>query len=85
MAAKRPYHRNVSCNFMKKSIIILATIVLSLNIASGQNRKDSLLVFIGEKIEVMYSPCERLIDTIIIDKDTSYRYSPIPDHRYIAK
>ena len=68
----------------------LLTILISLTSAFGQTRKDSLIVFIGEKIDVKYSPEEKKespVDTIIEGNDTSYmRHVSISmDSRYIAK
>ena len=66
------------------------TLLISLTSLFGQTSKDSLLVFIGEKIEVKYSPEESKespLDTIIEGNDTSYvRHVSISmDSRYIAK
>lgn len=62
-------------------------LLLSLTSIFAQTQKDSLLVFVGEKIEIKYSPQEKKVDTIIEGKDTSYvRRGPvIMDSRYIAK
>ncbi len=56
----------------------------------AQNNKDSLLVFVGKQIEVIYSPSEQkpdVIDTIITGNDTSYikQISFNLDKRYSAR
>ena len=83
-------YETVSCDFMKTTIITILTLYFSLTSVFGQTRKDSLLVFIGEKIEVKYSPEEKKespVDTIIEGNDTSYvrTVSVSIDSRYIAK
>ncbi len=75
---------------MKTTTITILTLLISLTSLFGQTSKDSLLVFIGEKIEVKYSPEEKKespVDTIIEGKDTSYvrQVSISMDSRYIAK
>jgi hypothetical protein len=75
----------------------MKTLLLSIFIISiasykvvGQTRKDSLLVFVGEKIEVREIPQERVIehiDTIIKEGDTTYRESVSlsMDGKFLAK
>jgi hypothetical protein len=75
---------------MKTTTITILTLLISLTSVFGQTRKDSLLVFIGEKIEIKYSPEEKKespVDTIIEGNDTSYvrTVSVTMDNRYIAK
>ncbi|MBC7571150.1 MAG: hypothetical protein H7319_15635 [Spirosoma sp.] len=75
---------------MKTTTITILTLLISLTSVFGQTPKDSLLVFIGEKIEVKYSPEEKKespVDTIIEGNDTSYvrHVSVSMDSRYIAK
>jgi len=75
---------------MKTTTITILTLIISLTSVFGQTRKDSLLVFIGEKIDVKYSPEEKKespVDTIIEGNDTSYvrHVSVSMDSRYIAK
>ncbi len=68
---------------MKTTTISILTLLISLTSAFGQTRKDSLLVFIGEKIEVKYSPEEKKESPV----DTSYikHVSVSMDSRYVAK
>ena len=75
---------------MKTTTITILTLLISLTSVFGQTRKDSLLVFVGEKIDVKYSPEEKKespVDTIIKGKDTSYvRHVPLSfDSRYVVK
>jgi len=70
---------------MKTTTITLLTLLISLTSVFGQTRKDSLLVFIGEKIEVKYSPQKSSSDTTINGKDTVIIVSMSMDSRYIAK
>lgn len=75
---------------MKTTTITIFTLFISLTSLFGQTRKDSLLVFIGEEIEVKYSPEEKKespVDTIIDGTDTSYvrHVSVSMDSRYLAK
>jgi hypothetical protein len=75
---------------MKTTTITILTLIISLTSVFGQTRKDSLLVFIGEKIDVKYSPEEKKefpVDTIIEGNDTSYvrPVSVSMDSRYIAR
>jgi hypothetical protein len=75
---------------MKTTIIIFFAILISLTTTYGQTRRDSLIVFIGDKIDVKYSPEEKKesrVDTIIEGNDTSYvrHVSLISNSRYIAK
>ena len=66
-----------------KTVIIIFSIILSLvNTSFGQNRKDSLLVFVGEMIDVKYVP-RSPIDTTIRGKDTFY--SVRMDSKFAAK
>ena len=72
-------------NLNRVSVAILM-ILFSLLTAFGQTRKDSLIVFIGEKIEVNY--VERpwsVSDTIIEDNDTIIYISVRMDSEYLAK
>jgi hypothetical protein len=71
---------------MKTVTLIIFTIFFSANILFGQSSKDSLIVFVGEIIEVKYWPEEKKpIDTFIVGKDTSYAISISMDSRYFAK
>ena len=75
---------------MKITTITVLNLLISLNSLFGQTAKDSLLVFIGERIEVKYSPEEKNespVDTIIEGNDTSYvrQVSISRDGRFIAK
>ncbi len=75
---------------MKITTITVLNLLISLNSLFGQTAKDSLLVFIGERIEVKYSPEEKNespVDTIIEGNDTSYvrQVSISRDSRFIAK
>ena len=75
---------------MKTTSLTILTLLLSLANAFGQTHRDSLIVFVGEIIEVKYSPEEKKeepIDTIIEGADTSYfRHVSISmDSRYVAK
>ena len=75
---------------MKTTAITILTLLISVTSAFGQTRKDSLLVFVGEKIEMEYSPEEEKespVDTIIKGKDTSYvrQVSINFNSRYVAK
>ena len=75
---------------MKTTTITFLTILISLTSVFGQTRKDSLIVFVGEKIEVKYSPEEKKespVDTIIEGKDTLYmtHVSVSMDSRYVAR
>lgn len=72
---------------MVKSFITLIALFLVFIFATGQNRADSLLVFIGEKIEVKYSPIDKnlFVDTLIEGNDTIINRQFVIDHKYIAK
>jgi hypothetical protein len=75
---------------MKIRVLIFLTISLVANYALGQSRKDSLIVFVGEIIEVKYSPEEKKEpppDTIVRNgKKTVVRTVTISmDSRYVAK
>ncbi len=70
---------------MKTTTITILTILISLTSVLGQTRKDSLLVFIAEKIEVKYSPEKSSSDTIINGTDTIISLSVSLDSRYVAK
>ncbi|WP_028979442.1 hypothetical protein [Sporocytophaga myxococcoides] len=72
---------------MKKTILTLLVIILIFNYAKSQNRPDNLLVFIGEKIEVKYSPEEEKlnVDTLIKGIDTIFSRHISMDNMYIAK
>lgn len=51
----------------------------------AQTRKDSLLVFVGEKIEVKNLPETSTTDTLINGQDTVISVSTSMDSRFIAK
>ncbi len=70
---------------MKTIAITLVTLFLSLTSSFGQTSKDSLLVFIGEKIEVKYIPEKPSSDTTILGKDTVITVGLKLDNRYRAK
>ncbi len=75
---------------MKTSTLTILTLILSITTLFGQSSKDSLIVFVGEIIEVKLSPEEKKkepVDTIIVGKDTEYvRHLSISmDSRYMAK
>jgi hypothetical protein len=74
---------------MKKILISILLVFLSLPSAFGLTRTDSLIVFVGEKIYVKHSPEEKKpsIDTIIEGNKTKYitNVSLSLDNRYIAK
>ncbi len=75
---------------MKTATLIILTIFTSLTSAFAQHNKDSLIVFVGEIIEVKLSPedkKQKLVDTLIEGKDTSYviHISTNTDSRYFAK
>lgn len=72
---------------MKTIALSFLLMIFSLCSAFGQTRQDSLIVFIGEKISVTYTPTEYPVDTIIKGKDTTYRkqFPVIMDNKYIAK
>nr|WP_293837103.1 hypothetical protein [uncultured Arsenicibacter sp.] len=77
---------------MKSTIITTLTIFIALTSVFGQDRKDSLLVFVGQKIEVTYSPLPEettppRVLTAIAGNDTIY-FSDVSintDSRYVAK
>lgn len=68
-----------------KTILPLVLVLFFLTSGFGQSPKDSLLVFVGEKIEVQYSPEASSSDTIILGKDTLLTVSVPMDKRFIAK
>lgn len=74
---------------MKKTTRTLLLVLISLTSAFGQIQKENLIVFVGEKIEVKYSPEEEQqhVDTIIDGIDTSYvrRNFISIDGRFVAK
>ena len=75
---------------MKIALITILIYIVSITFIFGQSKNDSLIVFVGEKIEVAYSAEKKLItfiDTIISDLDTTYKehYGVISDSRYLAK
>lgn len=78
-------HSPVNYNSMKTLAITIVTIFISLTSSLGQTSKDSLLVFIGEKIEVKYTPEKSLSDTVIMGKDTVITVGISLDSRYRAK
>ncbi len=72
---------------MKTIALSFLLVIFSLCSAFGQTGQDSLVVFIGEKISLTYTPIESTVDTIIKGKDTTYRkqFPVIMDNKYIAK
>lgn len=74
---------------MKTTIITFLSLFIFCSSLCGQNLKDSLLVFIGEKIEVKYSPEEKKEKLVLRIKgnDSVYvkQHSISMDSRYIAK
>jgi hypothetical protein len=73
-----------------KLITTLLVILLSISSLFSQNRKDSLLVFVGELIEIKSLPQKSIlerIDTIIEGKDTIYQQIETlrSDNGYAAK
>ena len=70
---------------MKTIAITIVTLFISLTSSFGQTSKDSLLVFIGEKIEVKYTPEKPSSDTTILGKDTVITVGLKLDNRYRAK
>jgi hypothetical protein len=71
---------------MKTATLTILTLLFSVTDIFGQASKDSLIVFVGEIIEVKYSPEKRkAVDTIIEGKDTFYVISTSMDSRYVAK
>lgn len=71
-------------------LLISLTLFLTFNYTLGQSRKDSLIVFVGEIMEVKYSPEERkeeLVDTVIRngEKAAMKTVSISMDSRYVAK
>ena len=65
------------------------TLLLIVTSVIGQSRKDSLIVFVGEIIEVKYSPEEKkeVIDTVIRNgkKTVRKQVTLSMDSRYVAK
>lgn len=75
---------------MKKLLLSIFLITIISEKLVAQTRKDSLFVFVGEKIEVKKIPRQRVIehvDTIITNGDTTYRKSEFirMDDKYLAK
>jgi hypothetical protein len=71
---------------MKTATLTVLTIFLSFTSIFGQVPKDSLIVFVGEIIEVKEAPEEKeIVDTTIEGNDTSYSISVSMDSRYLAK
>jgi hypothetical protein len=70
-------------------LLLFLTLFLAFNYAPGQSRKDSLIVFVGEIIEVKYSPEEEktVTDTIMTNgkKTVVERVTISMDNRYVAK
>ena len=73
-------------------LLVLLTCALFLSVtAIGQTKKDSLIVFVGEKLSVRYFPEEEsrwIVDSILINEtDTvvSRHLEPSMDSRYQAK
>ena len=72
-------------NLNRVSVVILM-IFFSLQTSFEQTRNDSLIVFVGEKIEVNYVESPRSVsDTIIEGNDTIVRISVRMDSEYLAK
>jgi hypothetical protein len=75
---------------MKALLFSILTLAFASYKVIGQSGKDSLLVFVGEKIEVREIPKKRVvehIDTVVKDEDTSYRksVSVSMDYKFFAK
>ncbi|UZR99275.1 hypothetical protein [Chondrinema litorale] len=75
---------------MKAKSIITFILIMSVASVYGQTNKDSLLVFVGEKIEVVAAPEEKKeesVRTVIKGNDTSYvkQVTIRMDSKYIAK
>jgi hypothetical protein len=75
---------------IKIKIIALLTVLFSVTYTVGQTQKDSLIVFVGEIIEVKYSPEEKkeeLPDTVIRNgkKVVMETITISMDSRYLAK
>jgi hypothetical protein len=75
--------------FLFAYIVLIAQILSSARLF-GQAKKDSLIVFIGEKIEIKYFPEDKKepkVDAIIEGTDTTYytHVSTVMDSRYLAK
>lgn len=74
---------------MKATKISFLLFYLICSSSFGQNLKDSLIVFLGKKITLNYSPQEKKekIGIRVIGKDTLHVkvYSLPMDHKYIAK
>ncbi len=75
---------------MQIRVLTLLTIFLTTGYALGQSRKDSLIVFVGEILEVKYSPeemNEAPPDTIIRNGKKTVEKTVIisMDSRYVAK
>jgi hypothetical protein len=73
-----------------KSLLFLSFLSLIFLKSIGQSKKDSLFVFVGEKIEVIKvneNPIKETPDTLIEGNDTSYitRVSYSMDGKYFAK
>jgi hypothetical protein len=75
---------------MKKVGVTLLVLFFSLTSVFGQNKKDSLIVFVGEIISVKYSPLQQKKEPlvpVIRNGDTTYMQPVriIFDGRYVAK
>ena len=71
---------------LNRILVAILMILFSLQNAFGQTRKDSLIVFVGEKIEVNYVERPfRMSDTIIEGNDTIIRVRVVMDSEYLAK
>lgn len=75
---------------MTRSVFIFVILLLTFSASFGQTKKDSLYVFVGEKIEVMKWPLPPVIehiDTTIVNGDTaiSKSLSVSMNERFIAK
>ena len=72
-----------------KSILLLSFLSLIFLNSIGQSKKDSLFVFVGEKIEVVKipTPFTEVVDTIVVGNDTTYEIevSGSMDSKYRAK
>lgn len=73
---------------MKIALIFVLTFFSAQASIFGQSKKDSLIVFVGEKIYVKSFPIEKKdvkIDTVVKGNDTTYLKRISMDGRYIAR
>lgn len=70
---------------MKAVLLTMLTMLISFNSVFSQNKKDSLIVFVGEMIELTKAPREKAVDTILMGNDTSYTVHISMDSRFTAK